>query len=229
MARPKKSADQSTTVSVSLRIDPRIKYGIDLAARIQKRTVTGVVEWAVEQALADVSLPRSVFAEHEDPDAPTDLASSLDDRLWSSNEGVRLVLLASRYPQLLSYEETRIWETIKLSPPFWHRLPRSAEDCSPWENAKLSVIADSWPTIIEIVESRKDVVVLTNADIPHLRDRGLTERMWRAVEEAIGEALSEGDDSREPIKVPKQDLESFKSKLHVAIEQRVRQEESDQD
>lgn len=165
MARPNKSADQTPTVSVSLRINPRVKYGIDLAARIQKRTVTGVVEWAVDKALADVLMPASILINDEDPAAPNDLAAQLDDLLWSTNEGVRLVLLASRYPSLLSYEETRIWETIKLSPPFWNKLPRSAEDCTPWANAKLDVVADNWDTIIGLVSSRKNVSAITYADI----------------------------------------------------------------
>jgi hypothetical protein len=161
----KKKGAVSATVSVGIRIDPRIKYGIDLAARIQKRTVTGVVEWAIERALAEVNMPHSIFIEDEAPDAPTDLAYHLDDVLWSSNEGVRLVLLASRYPSLLSYEETRIWETIKLSPPFWHKLPRSADECTPWTNAKLDVIADNWRVIVEVVESRKAVSAITYADV----------------------------------------------------------------
>lgn len=189
MARPKKTADQSATVSVSLRIDPRIKYGIDLAARIQKRTVTGFVEWAVKKALEDVQMPTSVFRESESPDAPTDLASHLDDLLWSSNEGVRLVLLASRYPSLLSYEETQIWESIKLSPPFWHRLPRSADECTPWENAKLDVIADKWNVITEIVGNRKEVSAITYADIADPVELAQLQTVARIMQERLEELL----------------------------------------
>ncbi|MCY1277529.1 hypothetical protein D9M68_345730 [compost metagenome] len=236
MARPKKTADQSATVSVSLRIDPRIKYGIDLAARIQKRTVTGVVEWAVERALADVQLPKSVIAEHDGSDAPTDLASNLDDRLWSSNEGVRLVLLAYRYPSLLSYEETRIWETIKLSPPLWRRLPRSAEGCSPWENAKLSVIADKWPAIIDIVESRKDVAAITHADLDLPLDPEMLAQLNSIIDDSIDQALGKGIYSRESLKVVEQKIESMmtklreqKSRLYADVERMGKQEEPDQD
>lgn len=165
MARPKKTPDHTPTVSVSLRIDPRIKYGIDLAARIQKRTVTGVVEWAVENALADIQMPTSVFRELESPDAATDLASHLDDILWSTNEGVRLVLLASRYPSLLTYDETLIWETIKLSPPFWRFLPSCAEDCTPWENARLDIVSECWEKLVEIVNSRKEISSVSYAEL----------------------------------------------------------------
>jgi len=159
-----------------LRIDPRIKYGIDLAARIQKRTVTGVVEWAVERALADVHMPPDVFREHQVPDAPTDLASHLDDMLWSTNEGVRLVLLASRFPSLLTYDETLIWETVKLSPPFWRVLPASPEECTPWENARLDVIAEHWDKVLKLVAERKELSAISYRDI------GLSESYGSAME-----------------------------------------------
>ena len=50
MAIEKKSKKASTSVTLSLRLDPRSKYLIDLLARQQKRTITGVIEWAVERA-----------------------------------------------------------------------------------------------------------------------------------------------------------------------------------
>ena len=40
----------SASVSVSMRLDPKTKYLIDLLARDQKRTITGVIEWAIERA-----------------------------------------------------------------------------------------------------------------------------------------------------------------------------------
>ena len=47
MAIEKKSKKNTTSVNLSLRLDPRSKYLIDLMARHQKRTITGVIEWAV--------------------------------------------------------------------------------------------------------------------------------------------------------------------------------------
>ena len=53
MAIEKKSKKNTTSVNLSLRLDPRSKYLIDLMARHQKRTITGVIEWAVERAGAE--------------------------------------------------------------------------------------------------------------------------------------------------------------------------------
>lgn len=176
MARPKKTSDNTPTVSVSLRIDPRIKYGIDLAARIQKRTVTGVVEWAVEKALADIDMPQSALQEQDSKVDGNDLASRLDETLWSTNEGVRLVLLASRYPSLLTYDEAIIWESMKLSPPFWKSLPKSAEDCTPGENLRLEVVSECWDRFVELVSSKKEASSIGYADL------GLSDAYILAVE-----------------------------------------------
>ena len=113
MARPRKSVDQTSTVSVSLRVAPAIKYAIDLAARIQKRTVTGVVEWSVEKALGEVTMPIDFMVEGDSgrPELPEpqSVIDAVKERLWSPDEAIRLVRLAFEYPSLLSFEESLIW------------------------------------------------------------------------------------------------------------------------
>ncbi|WP_312253929.1 MULTISPECIES: hypothetical protein [Stutzerimonas] len=162
MARPKKTADQASTVSVSLRIDPRIKYGIDLAARIQKRTVTGVVEWAVQEGLQQIEAPLSVLA--KEGDSPSSVAALVDEELWSADEAVRFFQLASNFPSLLTYEETQLWETIKLSPPFWNSLPKTPAECC-WENAQLEELSRYWWLVQGIVSERKSAEAITYADL----------------------------------------------------------------
>lgn len=102
----------STSVSVSMRLEPKTKYLIDLLAREQKRTITGVIEWALERA-----------AEQERFDASEGYGGpsfrDMLDVLWSTDEAMRLIALAFNKPALLDYDEMRIWETIKASPDLW--------------------------------------------------------------------------------------------------------------
>ena len=109
MATKKQPAKPSTNVNVSLRIDPKTKYLIDLLARDQKRTITGVIEWAIERAAAQ---------ERFDNNSNTFYDEVIDD-LWSTDESIRLITLALSKPSLLDYDQTRIWETIQASPDFW--------------------------------------------------------------------------------------------------------------
>lgn len=109
MAIDKKSKKNTTSVNLSLRLDPRSKYLIDLLSRHHKRTITGVIEWAVERAGSE-----AVF----DGDRGTTFLEAVNN-LWSTDESVRLANLALTRPDLLDYDEQRIWDTIRMSPGFW--------------------------------------------------------------------------------------------------------------
>lgn len=111
MATKKRSAEAkqgSKTDALSIRIDPRLRYGLELLARQQRRSVTGVVEWAIERALRDESIT----------DQGGTFAEALRD-LWSPNEFERLVYLATKYPDLMTYEESRMWRVILDTEDFW--------------------------------------------------------------------------------------------------------------
>jgi hypothetical protein len=61
-----------------------------------------VIEWAVEGAGAE-----AIF----DSDRGTSFLEVID-LLWSTDDSVRLATLAMARPELLTYDELRIWETI---------------------------------------------------------------------------------------------------------------------
>jgi hypothetical protein len=91
----------------AMRLDPKLKYLGEIAARKQRRSLANFVEWAIEQALSTVPLNapgESVY--------PTVTVASKAEELWSPNEATRLVNLATRYPDLLTYEERLIWDVI---------------------------------------------------------------------------------------------------------------------
>ena len=69
-----------------------------------------MIEWAVEGAGAE-----AIF----DSDRGTSFLEVIDS-LWSTDDSVRLANLAMARPELLTYDELRIWETIKASPAFWN-------------------------------------------------------------------------------------------------------------
>ncbi|EIU1336828.1 TPA: hypothetical protein NJJ38_003517 [Pseudomonas aeruginosa] len=190
MARPRKSVDQTSTVSVSLRVDPAIKYAIDLAARIQKRTVTGVVEWSVEKALGEVTMPIDFMVEGDSgrPELPEpqSVIDAVKERLWSPDEAIRLVRLAFEYPSLLSFEESLIWESIRLSPPFWKFTPRVLTDASPWKNARLVVISQYWETLVKRVRDEGGIVQVSYEDVGLPTPLELEERKAQAIKDSSG-------------------------------------------
>lgn len=105
MARPKKHVQP--TVNVSLRIDPKVKFAIELLAREQKRTITGAIEWAIQRAMAgqevSTSMGQCSFQE-------------LVDRTWTPDELQRVMYLGANAEHLLSHEESCLWTVIKTNP-----------------------------------------------------------------------------------------------------------------
>ena len=80
------------TEVVTLRLDPKLRYITDLAARSQRRTTSGFIEWAIEIALKDVG----VFSK-----SATDTVSLADikDDLWDVDKADRFLKLATGFPR----------------------------------------------------------------------------------------------------------------------------------
>jgi hypothetical protein len=111
-----KAGGSKRTEIISVRLDPKLRYSAELAARKQRRALSNFIEWAVEQALKRVYL-------NENPEAPH-LNVSIFNRatyLWDIHEADRFVKLASDYPDLLTHEEQILWQLIRKSAFLWRK------------------------------------------------------------------------------------------------------------
>jgi hypothetical protein len=86
---------------VTVRLDPKLRYLAELAARKQRRTLSSFIEWAIEQSLADVKLTETSTVADEAPS------------LWDVDECDRFVKLALRDESLLNYREQLLWKRIQ--------------------------------------------------------------------------------------------------------------------
>lgn len=114
-AKPdRKSKDRKRRSEVvTVRLDPRLKYLAELAARRQRRPLSSYVEWAIESSLSSV-MP----AYDPTRDGPESLADVASD-LWDVDEPDRFAKLALRYPDLLDHEEQRLWKLIRENGYLW--------------------------------------------------------------------------------------------------------------
>jgi len=104
----KAKAGGSRTEVFAMRLDPKLKYLAEIAARKQRRSLANFIEWSMEQALSAVKL-----VEFEELNGPSN-RSVLDEanKLWDLEPSDRLIKLAENYPDLLNYEEQIIWKAI---------------------------------------------------------------------------------------------------------------------
>jgi len=99
--RKSKSGAPRTEV-FAMRLDPKLKYLAEIAARKQRRSLANFIEWSIERALDSVLIV--------DSDGST--VSEASSRLWALEEPDRLIQLAIHYPDLMSYDEQLIWRVI---------------------------------------------------------------------------------------------------------------------
>lgn len=83
--------------TVTVRLDPKLRYLAELAARKQRRTLSSFIEWAIERSLDDITL-------RSDEGGYTTLEVAAED-LWDVYEPDRFLILAQEYPELLTHEE----------------------------------------------------------------------------------------------------------------------------
>jgi hypothetical protein len=105
-AKRKSKAGAPRTEVFAMRLDPKLKYLAEIAARKQRRSLANFVEWAIEQALNEVRLDDPVYG------GEGDTVSGLASKLWALDEPDRLIRLAESHPDLLSYDEQLIWRVV---------------------------------------------------------------------------------------------------------------------
>jgi len=152
--------------TVTLRLDPRLKYLTDLASRTQRRTTSSFIEWAIEKSLEQVEL-------YTDQNNYVSLADEAN-KLWDINESDRLVLLGLNYPHLLTLDEQIIWKLITTNLYFWRYLDRtdnSQPDISR-ESLMLKKVQDNWDLLKAVAEGKRDKSELPSEEKANASVRG---------------------------------------------------------
>jgi hypothetical protein len=95
----KKMSPAARSVTVGVRLDPRLRYLVELAARKQRRSVSTFIDSALRDSLKRMSLV-------EDGPSLAEEAASL----WDVDAAVRFARLAEAHPDLLTYDEQVEWK-----------------------------------------------------------------------------------------------------------------------
>lgn len=96
--------------TVTVRVDPKLRYFAQLAARKQRRTLSSFIEWSIEQSLNEVKF--------SDFDQSYSMASELSD-LWDVDEADRFAKLALSHPDMLLHDEQVLWKLIRENGYVW--------------------------------------------------------------------------------------------------------------
>lgn len=97
------------TEMVSVRLNPKLRYAAEIAARSQHRTVSSLIETAVAAYLPTLSVAEPADEEDERPIKLMKLVESV----WDPDPSDRFVTLAENYRWLLDNEEEHRWKAIR--------------------------------------------------------------------------------------------------------------------
>lgn len=113
MVKPKKLegvSPRKKSDSLTIRLEPRIRYLLEIAARKQHRSISSFVEAAVCDALDRAPL-----------DDKQTIGKAKD--VWNVDRVHRLGKLANDYPELMTYEESVVWGLLVSNRAFWKQEP----------------------------------------------------------------------------------------------------------
>ena len=111
---PRGGGKLSRSETVTVRLDPKLRYLAELAARLHRRTLSSYIEWAIVGSLEN-NVIRS------DPSDPSGGPSIKDEAeyLWDVDDADRFAKLALRHPHLLTHEEQVRWKLIRENGYLW--------------------------------------------------------------------------------------------------------------
>ena len=133
------------TETVSIRLDPRLNYLCELAARSQRRTKSSFIEATLAEHIQRQVINKWRNSDFDEPDTFGERA----DVLWHVRESQRLVSLGIIAPELLTFEEQHIWALIEENGHFGavvggETIGISASVWTPSSGSGLTNIGRTW-------------------------------------------------------------------------------------
>jgi hypothetical protein len=122
-AAPKASKSEIVTI----RLEPKLRYLAEIAARKHRRSLSSYVEWAIEASLAQVEI--NVLLRQVPCVRPI---RDVSDELWDVDEPERFVKLAIQCPELLNHQEQVLWKLLRENPRVWESFWRYSDGKRIW-------------------------------------------------------------------------------------------------
>jgi len=139
----------SRSETVTVRLDPKLRYLAELAARRQRRTLSSYIEWAIEDSLTRVVIYEGTGYNGDHNITIIEESS----KLWDVDEPDRFARLALHYPDLLTHDEQVIWKLVRDNGHLW-RGRNDANGEWMWQVKPESLIFDRlcehWPAFLAV-------------------------------------------------------------------------------
>lgn len=144
------------TQTVSVRLDPKLRYLCEIAARRQRRTISSFIEWALESILDEFSL--------KDANGNVNSLNQMASKLWDVEPADRFVKLAFHYPDLLNHQEEILWKLIQENGYLWRGKFNIVTNRWVWsvreEDINWGRVREEWETFNKVASGEYDKTAL---------------------------------------------------------------------
>jgi len=161
MAPKKKGGGKlSRSEVVTIRLDLKLRFAAELVARKQRRTLSSFIEWAIERTVREEVVGPS-FSENAGDTAYVAMAN-----IWDVEEPDRFIKFAEQYPELLNFDEERLFKLIKNT-PYFERNSKKKSDANTSGALRysdrfwLKRIRDNWELLNKIIAGEESKEALS--------------------------------------------------------------------
>jgi hypothetical protein len=147
----------SRSETVTVRLDPKLRYLTELAARLHRRTSSSYIEWTIKASLDAEPLRPSALRGSV---GCNETIGSEAEYLWDVDEADRFAKLALRYPHLLTHEEQVVWKLLRENGTLWKGNFDKATEEWVWSVKEQNLIFDRlrehWTTFNAVVQGEAE-------------------------------------------------------------------------
>ncbi|SDP40828.1 hypothetical protein SAMN04489798_5663 [Pseudomonas arsenicoxydans] len=160
MTKNKPNQGARKTETLTLRLDPKIKFLIEMVARKKRQSITGVIESAIEEYAKGIKIDAYLWDDEEKKNVEQEVTLlRLCNEIYSTDDSHRFGLLFYVAPQLMNHEEQRLKETVYASPVFWLDYPHSDDDKLE-DDIDINKLRAHWEELLVHMAEHKDSSVV---------------------------------------------------------------------
>ena len=117
--------NRSKSEVITIRVTPKVKFGLEINARVHNRSVAQTTDRAVQHLLG-INFIEEIATEAA-------AVKSILDKIWSPHQGARFLNLVRHYPELMSHEEECLWDKMVRTGLFDDALEAPVSSASTWK------------------------------------------------------------------------------------------------
>lgn len=168
------SSKLTRTEVLTVRLDPRLRFAVELAARLDHRTASAFIERAIEEKIEKCRFLSPELAddpEMADMDIPL---KSAVEWVWDVDEPDRFVKMALFLPDLLNYDEQVLWKRICECDALWLRDAQTRQHLKRYELREAldyPALRERWASLLQQVTGETSSSVLPRPTLQALPGR----------------------------------------------------------